>query len=122
MELAKTGDENLSDAEITRRLRVGIVMLMVALALAAIFERFGVSTWNRLWLFAPFFLAENAFFQAVHKTCGFSALRGIRHSEDGDERIADPKVRQACQCRGKAQILHSVLSAAALTGLFIWIG
>lgn len=122
VEVAQSPFQNLSDTNVTRRLRVGIVMLMVALALAAVFEKLDASPLTRLWLFLPFFLAENAFFQAIHKTCGFSAMKGMRHTAEGDERIADRAELDACRCRGRLQLMHSLCAAAALTALFIWIG
>lgn len=122
MEVAKGLSENLSDQEITRRLRGGIVMLMVALLAAALLEHVNAPTYSRIALFVPFFLAENAFFQAIYKTCGFSAMKGIRHTVDGDEKIADPLELEACRCQGKAQIVHSLAGATILTSLFTWIG
>jgi len=122
VELAKLPAENLSEEEVTRRLRFGIVMLMIALMLVAVLEKTGASPYMRLTLFVPFFFAENAFFQAVHKTCGFSAMRGFRHTTDGDERIANPAELDACRCRGKTQIFHTFCAAAALTALFVWVG
>lgn len=122
VEVAKSPFQNLSDANVTRRLRVGIIMLMAGLILAAAFEKLNAAPLTRVWLFLPFFLAENAFFQAIHKTCGFSAMKGVRHTAEGDERIADRAELDACRCRGKTQILHSFCAAAVLTALFIWIG
>jgi len=121
VEGTKELSQNLSDFNVTRRLRAGIVMLTVALVLAAVFEKTGASPYMRLWLFVPFFFAENAFFQAIHKTCGFSASAGMRHTKDGDERIADPRELTACRASGKKQVVQTLLSAAALTGLFVWI-
>ena len=77
---------------------------------------------TRMWLFVPFFLAMTAFFQAVHKTCGFSAFRGLRMNGKSGERIANPSERDACLCRGRTQLIQSFASAAILTGLFVWIG
>lgn len=122
VELAKGLAENLSEGVVTRRLRGGIIMLMVALGLAAAFEVMDAGPITRLWLFVPFFLAENVFFQAVHKTCGFSALRGLRHTADGDERIVDPKEREAVMKRGWAQLAQTGLAATLITALFVWIG
>ncbi len=121
MEGAKILSENLSDQAVTRRLRGGIVMLMLALLLAALLEHWNASVYSRIWLFIPFFLAENAFFQAIHKTCGFSAMKGIRHTVDGDEKIADRLELEACRCQGKTQLVQSFAGALLLTALFTWI-
>ena len=122
MEGAKVLSENLSDQEVTRRLRGGIVMLMLALLLAALLEHWNAPAYSRLWLFVPFFMAENAFFQAIYKTCGFSAMRGVRHTVDGDEKIADRLELAACRCQGKAQLVQSFVGALFLTALFTYIG
>jgi hypothetical protein len=122
VEVAKSPSENLSDANVTQRLRGGIIMLMLGLILAAFFESREVSAWVRLWLFVPFFFAETAFFQAVHKTCGYSAFFGLRMTGKSGEKIADRSERNACLCRGKSQLMHSFAGASFLTALFVWIG
>ena len=74
MEFIADEARNLSDHNVTRRLRWGIILLLTALVLAAAFERLGLPRSSRVWLFVPFFLSGNAFFQAIFKTCGFSAI------------------------------------------------
>lgn len=121
MELAADTGRNLTDEDATRRLRGGIVMLAVALMGAAILEKTGASPYLRLALFVPFFFAEYSFFQAIYRTCGFQALKGMRSTPEGPEPIADPQARNACRCAGKAQIVHSFLAASALTALFVFL-
>jgi hypothetical protein len=116
------GARNLTEQHVVRRLRGGIVFLMIGLLLAAAFEHFGVPPLRRTWLFVPFFLAGYAFFQAVFKTCGFSALRGRRHTTEGLEIVADKELRARALHTGKKQLLFSLLGAAALTALFVLIG
>ncbi len=97
-------------------------MLMLGLLLAALLEHYSASVYARLWLFVPFFIAEYAFFQAIYKTCGFSAMRGVRHTVDGHEKIADKLELAACRCRGRAQVAQSFVGALVLTALFTYIG
>lgn len=122
MELATEQSTNLSQANVTRRLRIGVGFLMLALLLAAMFEKLDLPVAHRLWLFVPFFLAQNAFFQAIYKTCGFSALRGVRMTPHGPERVADAQRRKAALRQGKKQLIYSCIGAAALTALFVWVG
>ena len=95
-------------------------MLMAALGGAVALEAFEADPLWRVALFVPFFLAEYSFFLAIYRNCGLAALRGLRFTGEGRERIADPRERQACRCAGKAQIVHALSAATALTALFVW--
>jgi hypothetical protein len=121
VEAATQGSANLSDANVARRLRAGIVLLALALAVAAVLEARSASHLSRLALFPLLFVAANAFFQAIYRTCGFSAWRGFRHTVEGEERIADPHALRLSRARGRKQLIHALLSALALTGLLVWL-
>lgn len=122
VERAKVKGQNLSEDEVQRRLRGGVLFLLMALACAIVLEKTGAPWTARAFLFFPFYLATHAFFVAVHRSCGLSAFRGQRATCEGLERIADPKERQECLCLGKRQLMQSLVSAAAVTALFVFIG
>ena len=96
--------------------------MALALLLAAFFESWNAPPAHWAWLFVPFFLAGNAFFQAIFKTCGFSALRGRRHTPEGTEVVADKELRKRAWEAGKKQLLFSLVGALLLTGLFMLVG
>lgn len=113
---------NLTDENVSRRLRVGIGSLALALGLAVVFERVGVPAAWRGTLFLPFFVSTTFFFQGALQTCGYSALAGHRHTRCGVEKIADPDVLRDVRARGLKQLLFSVVSALVLTALFVVTG
>ncbi len=122
MEFIADEARNLSDHNVTRRLRWGIILLLTALVLAAAFERLGLPRSSRVWLFVPFFLSGNAFFQAIFKTCGFSAIQGTRHTMHGVEKVADCETRRKALARGKRQLALSFAGSFVLTLMFVLIG
>ncbi len=122
MEWANAKGQNLTEGEVQRRLRGGIVFLVVGLVLAVLLEQVAASPLTRLMLFVPFYFAGNAFFVAVHRTCGLSAYRGVRTTMEGIEPIADPEERHRCLCLGKRQLFQSFVGSAIVTALFVVIG
>ncbi len=110
---------NLTDENVSRRLRVGILSLALALGLAVTLQRLGASTAWRAALFLPFFVSTTFFFQGAFQTCGYSALAGQRHTRCGVEKIADPDVLREVRARGLKQLFYSILSALGLTTLFV---
>ena len=123
MERSRAKGQNLTEAEVQRRLRGGIVFLFLALLAAVLLEHSSASWFLRLSLFVPFYFAGDAFFAAVHRTCGVAALRGMRATGEGSvERIADPNEREQCLCVGKRQIVHTVIGSALMTAAFVFIG
>lgn len=95
-------------------------MLMVALGGAVTMESAEISPLFRVVLFVPFFVAEYAFFQGIYRICGLAALRGMRRTGEGAEKIADPRERFACRCAGRVQLFHAFLASSLMTGLFVW--
>lgn len=113
---------NLEDANVVRRLRVGIASLALGLALAVFFAKVNASQNVRLSLFVPFFVSANFFFQTIYQTCGYSAWRGVRHTCQGQERIADRRERALIRARGLKQVVVATVVACGLTGLFMTLG
>lgn len=122
MEIATDQTENLTVSNVARRLRVGILFLVIALGFAAWLEEAGASRSQRLWLFIPFALASNAFFQAISRTCWLTAWRGVRCTPDGDERVYNAEQLRATRTRGLHQALGALLTAIVLTAIFVIVG
>jgi hypothetical protein len=58
---------NLSEEAASRRLRIGILMLAVSLAMAVAMAAFGLRSEWRLALVLPFFFAANGVYQGLHR-------------------------------------------------------
>jgi len=112
---------NLTDANVARRLRVGIMTLALGLGCAITLKLSEASPGVRLLVFIPFFISANVFFQAIFMTCGYSALAGMRHTAHGQERIASRGDLRMVRARGVKQILLSFVVAAMLTATFLFI-
>lgn len=110
---------NLTDANVARRLRVGIVTLALGLGCAIALKLSGASPGVQLLLFIPFFISANVFFQAILMTCGYSALAGMRHTAHGQERIASRVDLRTVRARGIKQIILSFIVAAMITASFL---
>lgn len=103
---------NLSNANVVRRLRFGIVTLGLGLVAAACLKAYGAASGAWLLLpIVPLFVAANLFFQAMYMTCGYSALSGVRHTGGGTERIADRGELRSVRVRGVKQIAFACLCA-----------
>lgn len=105
---------NLTDANVVRRLRLGIVTLGLGLVTAVWLKEAGASGPWLLLSLAPLFIAANFFFQAIYMTCGYSALSGVRHTGLGTERIADKGELRSVRIRGLKQIVLALLCTYAL--------
>jgi hypothetical protein len=112
---------NLTDTNVVRRLRFGIATLALGLVGAVVLKVSGASPNVRMFLFVPFFVSANSFFQAIYMTCGYSALSGMRHTHNGTERIADRGELRSVRARGLRQIGLSFLFASALTATFLFV-
>ena len=59
---------NLSPVVASHRLRGGVIMLAVGLTLAVILAKAQVHLGYRAFLFVPFLLAANGFYQGLYRT------------------------------------------------------
>jgi hypothetical protein len=111
---------NLTDANVVRRLRWGILMLATGLLVAVWLKASGAG--HGAWLLVPFallFAAANFFFQAMYMTCGYSAISGVRHTGLGTERIADRGELRSVRIRGAKQIVLAFVCASLLSWVML---
>lgn len=94
------------------RLRMGIIMLTVALLLSVVLVRADVSKAWRALLFVPFFMASMGAWQGLYRTCPMMVRHGRRETEDGEVRVADPE-----QVRGARKLAFRVLLGSVCTAL-----
>lgn len=116
---------NISPAQRQRRLRFGIVSLVVGLAVLGVLIAFGASRWWRLALFLPMAGAATGYFQWHDKTCVALAAKNTRFTGDHEEEIEDQSElaqirRQAnrVQLKSMATGLALALMTLALPGVW----
>lgn len=74
---------NLSTRGQNQRLRLGIVLLTVGLALTVALVKLQVEPLYRLGLFVPFFMASFTTLQGLCRTCPMHSRQGTRETEQG---------------------------------------
>ena len=89
METGEVCIANISPSQRMRRLRFGIISLVIGLAVLAALMAFDVSRWWRLALFPVMVGAATGYFQWHDKTCVALAARNTRHIGDHEESIED---------------------------------
>jgi hypothetical protein len=115
-DLART---NLESTAQDTNMRIGLVALGVSLVASVLLLNAGAGAACRSLTFVPFLLAAYGIMAALFCTCGFTALAGMRRTNAGPERIADPVERSNVRARGLRVILGSVVIAAVATGLLM---
>lgn len=119
MKTAAAADGNLDSRAETMQLRVGVVFVAIALAVAVVLSRSGVAAGWRAVTFAPLAVGTYGTLAALERVCGFTALAGRRIREAGTEPIADRDELAALRRIGLRVIGTSVAIAAAATALLV---
>lgn len=104
---------NLASTGQNMRLRMGGMMLLVALGAAVALVQTDVARGWRMVLFVPFFLAAFGAWQGLYRTCPGMVNRGMREDERGD---AEP-IRRADDLRGVRRDAYKVLGGTVVTAL-----
>lgn len=110
---------NLDDVVQGRMLRFGVAMALVALGLSTILLQSGASTFPRVLLFVPFWLACYGVLSSLFRTCAFAALGSCRLASCGRQPIAGREGVRAVRRRGLGVFLASVALAALMTALLL---
>jgi uncharacterized BrkB/YihY/UPF0761 family membrane protein len=79
--------------------------------------KLGIPPLFRTLLFIPFLIAAQGVYMGLFKTCGIMAARGMRGTDDGAEKIADPEERARVWKLGRMVLVVTVGTAIALTAL-----
>jgi hypothetical protein len=108
---------NLTTCGQNERLRRGVVSFTLTMIAAAVLLKYDVAPGWRLLLFFPFFIASNALFMGLYRSCGGMAFQGLRQTDDGVEKIANPELRVEAWRMGKRVILSGLCTAAVVTAL-----
>lgn len=104
------------------RLRMGLGMLAMALALSVVLVRADIDRLWRLALAVPFFFSAMGAFQGLYRTCPGMVMKGARELPAGrEERVADPEELAASRRLAFRVTLASAGTALAATGLVMLI-
>jgi hypothetical protein len=120
MEATPALDGNLGDRPQSGRLRFGVIGFGVAMVLAVVAMEAKAPRWALFALFFPFFFGAFGVFQGLLRTCPGLALRGMRDTGDGPEKIADPAERRRTQLRAVRVLAAAVFTGAACTAALVF--
>ncbi len=101
------------------QLRVGVTMIAAALALAVLLLGLGAPAAYRGVLAFPLFFGTYGVYAGLTRTCGFTALRGMRLTESGPTPVADKAERCSHVRRGWQVIVASASIAVCATVLLV---
>jgi hypothetical protein len=110
---------NLDAGAQNKQLRVGVVMIAVALAAGVLMLRLGVDPIYRVLLALPLFSGTYGVYAGLTRVCGFTAMQGKRRTESGTCPVADKTQMNDFRRRGMNVILGSATIAAAATALLV---
>jgi hypothetical protein len=110
---------NLDARAQNTQLRVGVVMIAAALAAGVLLLGLGAPPAYRSFLAFPLFLGTYGVYAGLTRTCGITALRGLRLTESGPSPVADKAERRAFRRRGWQVICGSATIAATATLLLV---
>lgn len=112
---------NLGDRAQNARLRMSLVFLALGLGLAVLLIRTDAAAGYRALLFVPFFGAAFGAYQGLFRTCTYAAKHGVRLTDEGEERMANPADLARVRKSGRAVILSSFLTAVMATLVIVLI-
>ncbi len=110
---------NLDSRAQNLQLRIGVGMIAAALAVAVISLGFGVPSGYRVLLGLPLFFGTYGVYAGLTRTCGFTALRGMRMTESGPVPVADKTALAAHRHQGFQVICGSAIISVAATLLLL---
>jgi hypothetical protein len=113
----QAGVINVDDRAQNVQLRVGVLAVSAALALAVVFANAGVGLAAHLALFPLFLVGTYGIGAGLWRVCAMTAMRGKRLASEGAEPVADRAEREALRRRGAKVIALSVLVSATATVL-----
>ncbi|MDY0002159.1 MAG: hypothetical protein RBU30_12750 [Polyangia bacterium] len=112
---------NIGPREARKRLLLGAVFFVLALALGMVLLLSGASRLTRIFLFLPLGAGALAYYQARERTCVALARRGVRNLDRGIEVVSDPAVVGASRRLANKVIIQAVVTATCATVLFLLI-
>jgi hypothetical protein len=113
------GVANIGPRERRRRLRQGIVTLILGALLGVVMARAGVDPWWRLALVLPFWTGALGVSQAREETCVILAARGARNLDEGVEPVEDEGERRALRHRARLVYIQTSAAAVVFTALSV---
>ncbi len=108
---------NIGPAERRKRLRGGLALLALTLAIAAWLASIDAGTPWRVLVFVPAWMAALGVFQAQAQTCVALAARGKRNMDGGDEVVTDHALLKRIRSQSQQVYLRATIAAAVVTAL-----
>ncbi|MEI8334220.1 MAG: hypothetical protein WCH74_10265 [Chloroflexota bacterium] len=115
----RPGACNIGAAEIRRRRKVGVAMLVVTVVLAVALVAVGAPTWARLLVFFPAAGAAIGLLQARFRFCVAFALAGVRNF---GALGAEAKVADAAAHRADLAAAARLIGISAMVGAVVAVG
>lgn len=112
-------DSNIGPAERRKRVRMGIVSLILSVLAESYFVSQGFARPLRLGLFVPLFFGMFGLIQAREKTCAVLAEMASCNMDSGPKKLQDADIIRALKKRGRGIFLQAAISAAVITLLFL---
>ena len=110
---------NLDSRAQNAQLRIGVGMIAVALAVAVVSLSLDVPSGYRALLALPLFFGTYGIYAGLTRTCGLTALRGMRMTESGPTPVADKDALVTHRRQGYQVIGGSALISVAATLLLV---
>jgi hypothetical protein len=110
---------NIGPRERRKRVTGGIVMLLIALALAAFLLHTGVTRAWRALVFIPLWMSATGFFQARYQTCVALTARGTQNMDAGEQPVSDPSTLVRMRAQAMTVHVQSVVTAALIAALIV---
>jgi hypothetical protein len=99
---------------------MGLLTLLLAIALGAVFVWQEVNPLLRCVLFVPFFFGYLGLFQAKAKTCVFLVAKGQCELDSGRQPVTDPLLRAELSRRANWIYIKTTVAAFLWTALFFF--
>ena len=104
------------------RLRLGVMMLAIALVGTIAMVQGGLHRGWRLLLFLPFFMASSGAWQGLFRTCPGHAFKGVReNAAGGEDRVARRDELQAARHLARLVLFGSAATALVLTAIVMMV-
>ena len=98
---------------------MGILMFIVAAAMAIFFVFKETPPPVRVVVFFPFFLSMMGFFQGKARTCVIFAYRNIRDLGAGQEKVDDPEAANLLRIKSQKIIMQAFFLSLVLTAICV---
>ena len=112
---------NIGPRERQKRLIIGGVGELAALAGVGILKLMGMPWWVSAITLPLFFTAAIGFYQWRDKTCVANVMRGVSNMDDGDVDVTDEAMKAALAAQGRRVQIKSLVVAVGQTAVAMFV-